>query len=628
MRIFVSYGRADRERVEPLAQALIARGHEVWWDRHLVGGSAFANEIEKRLADAERVLVAWSAASVGSDWVRDEAGVARDRGILVPVQLDVTPPPLGFKQYQTVDLSHWRGAADAPEMAALDAALGGAVTIPGPRAATPAHPRRWLPFAAGGALAAAVAAFFVLRPTATAADTQPHVALGKFETTTANLAPGFATQLGAETLSAFGTESRVAVSADDGRAGADTWRLSGAVAADDKGLNVIARLVDPASGVAVFTPRAEIETRYARAAARLLGAKLAAGVRCTLRAARARPSLGPQALIAWGKYCTDDTVGKFEDFVRFGAEDARRVTELAPNFAAAWGGLAAALSAKNDPGAAPAIEAAAKRALALDSNEAFGWGALANLAADRGDFVSADDLIQKGIAANPGDCACQADDRAKLLSHLGRVRDTLPLLERATALEPLRARYQVAVADAHAYIGDFADAERGLKAAGEQDPRLPVDVYRFEVAMWAKDYALAKTLAGADDDPLRPVRAALADAAARGDGAAMRRAAEALDQRFESLPGATRGPATALLQIGGRGDRALARIEAAVQKGERNSMILLYAPPMDAERRTNEFAAVAERLHLTDYWRRSGHHPDFCALANPPALCATLTRKG
>jgi TolB-like protein len=158
VRIFLSYGRADRERIEPLAAALSALGHEVWWDRQIVGGSAFAQEIEKRLAEADRIVVAWSAASIGSDWVRDEAAVGRDRGVLVPLQLDATPSPLGFRQYQTVDLSRWRGDADAPEIAALQAALGGDSLPPRPAPVRERRARRWLSYAAAGLAAVFLAA--------------------------------------------------------------------------------------------------------------------------------------------------------------------------------------------------------------------------------------------------------------------------------------------------------------------------------------------------------------------------------------------------------------------------------------------------------------------------------------
>lgn len=123
--IFISYARADRPRVVPLADALSARGYDVWWDALIEGGAGFAATIEAKLEAADAVIVMWSATSVASDWVRDEAAHARDRKRIVPVSLDGTEPPLGFRQYHSVDLSKWRGKADAPEMASVVAGIAG-----------------------------------------------------------------------------------------------------------------------------------------------------------------------------------------------------------------------------------------------------------------------------------------------------------------------------------------------------------------------------------------------------------------------------------------------------------------------------------------------------------------------
>lgn len=117
--MFISYARADRARVAPIADALTAHGHRLWWDALIDGGAAFAKTIETELGSADAVVVVWSAASVVSDWVRDEAAHARDRGKLVPVTLDGTPPPLGFGQYHAIDLSAWRGDPNAPQMDSL-----------------------------------------------------------------------------------------------------------------------------------------------------------------------------------------------------------------------------------------------------------------------------------------------------------------------------------------------------------------------------------------------------------------------------------------------------------------------------------------------------------------------------
>jgi len=107
-RVFLSYARADRGRVSELAAALERAGHEVWWDRRLTGGSEYGREIETALSEADVVVVAWSAAAAKSHWVRDEAAAGRDRNRLVPVSLDGTPPPLGFRQLHTIDVRAWK----------------------------------------------------------------------------------------------------------------------------------------------------------------------------------------------------------------------------------------------------------------------------------------------------------------------------------------------------------------------------------------------------------------------------------------------------------------------------------------------------------------------------------------
>lgn len=121
--LFLSYARADRERARRLATALETCGFELWWDVLIEGGARFAHSIDDALRRADAVLVLWSRASVGSDWVRDEAAVGRDRHRLVPLSLDGSEPPLGFRQYHAIDLGGWRGRASSPEITAVARAV-------------------------------------------------------------------------------------------------------------------------------------------------------------------------------------------------------------------------------------------------------------------------------------------------------------------------------------------------------------------------------------------------------------------------------------------------------------------------------------------------------------------------
>lgn len=107
--IFVSYQSSDRDRAERLAAAL---GREfphlsLFWDRTIRAGLKFDEVIDQALTQAACVIVLWSANSVKSDWVRDEAEEGRNRGVLVPVRIDDVKIPLGFRRLHTEDLIDW-----------------------------------------------------------------------------------------------------------------------------------------------------------------------------------------------------------------------------------------------------------------------------------------------------------------------------------------------------------------------------------------------------------------------------------------------------------------------------------------------------------------------------------------
>jgi TolB-like protein/Tfp pilus assembly protein PilF len=130
--IFLSYAHGDQAQAQRLAAALERGGYTVWWDALIEGGTRYAATIDEALEAADAVVVLWSRNSVGSDWVRDEAAQGRDRHRLVPLSLDGTHPPLGFRQIQVIDLSGWRGRADAPQLESVRRAIAAAMGQPVP----------------------------------------------------------------------------------------------------------------------------------------------------------------------------------------------------------------------------------------------------------------------------------------------------------------------------------------------------------------------------------------------------------------------------------------------------------------------------------------------------------------
>jgi TolB-like protein len=134
--VFLSYAHGDRVKAQELNAVLAERGYTVWWDGLIEGGAQFAKSIREALEAADAVIVLWSEKSIESDWVCDEAAQGRERHRLVPLSLDGSLPPLGFRQYQTIDLTNWRGRADAPQIDAIERAI--AIAIGQPMAAAPA----------------------------------------------------------------------------------------------------------------------------------------------------------------------------------------------------------------------------------------------------------------------------------------------------------------------------------------------------------------------------------------------------------------------------------------------------------------------------------------------------------
>ncbi|WP_265571069.1 TIR domain-containing protein [Sphingomicrobium nitratireducens] len=172
--IFLSYARADQPLVEKLAAALLEAGYSVWWDRHIQGGQEFSKDIEQAMEASKAVVVAWSASSVDSEWVRDEAAYGRDENKLVPIRIENTMPPLGFRQRQAIDFSGGRfeGEPLAELFAVLDAKIGGETHEAPP---APVHRKPVLLAAIAVAiLAALIASWWTVRE---GADASPVVAV-------------------------------------------------------------------------------------------------------------------------------------------------------------------------------------------------------------------------------------------------------------------------------------------------------------------------------------------------------------------------------------------------------------------------------------------------------------------
>lgn len=161
--IFISYKREDEARVAPIVEGLRGAGLSVWWDREISGGASWRQSISEQLDAARCVIVVWSEISAGplGEFVHDEAGRAKARGVLVPVRIDRISEPIGFGEVQSLDLVDWRGNPGDLRFKNLVAATRAVVAgEPRPRPMTPGRRARlWTAWVSGLGVAAAVLGF-------------------------------------------------------------------------------------------------------------------------------------------------------------------------------------------------------------------------------------------------------------------------------------------------------------------------------------------------------------------------------------------------------------------------------------------------------------------------------------
>lgn len=177
--IFISYAHEDQAFVRRIVSALEAEGFSVWWDHTIPPGKTWNTYIARGIEEARACIVVWSQHSAASKWVMEEATLANDGEKLLPVSIDGSPPPMGFRSMQSAQLQGWSGDKNNAQWQLLVHEARGVVGAAGDGGASvrpayrPPKPRRGAPVgfivgAAGTAIAIAVgiAAFVFLRPPA------------------------------------------------------------------------------------------------------------------------------------------------------------------------------------------------------------------------------------------------------------------------------------------------------------------------------------------------------------------------------------------------------------------------------------------------------------------------------
>src|SRR5580658_1518982 len=113
--IFISYSHKDTDFVRDLVKCVEAEGFSVWWDHTIPPGKTWDDVIARGIREAKACVIIWSPDSIISDWVKEEATLAKEGGKYLPIQVGTDQPPMGFRRIQAANLSQWKGNAQDPQ---------------------------------------------------------------------------------------------------------------------------------------------------------------------------------------------------------------------------------------------------------------------------------------------------------------------------------------------------------------------------------------------------------------------------------------------------------------------------------------------------------------------------------
>src|SRR3546814_15951887 len=72
-RVYLAHASEDKALARPLAEGLMARGIDVWYDNWEIGfGDSLRRKMEEGLGDCTHFVVLLTATSIGKAWVNEE----------------------------------------------------------------------------------------------------------------------------------------------------------------------------------------------------------------------------------------------------------------------------------------------------------------------------------------------------------------------------------------------------------------------------------------------------------------------------------------------------------------------------------------------------------------------------
>ena len=635
--VFLSYDRDDVGFARPIAAALEKSGHSVWWDQHIKGGAQYSKEIDRALKAADAVVVLWSERSVESAWVRDEAAAGRDSGRLVPATLDSIEPPLGFRQYQTIDLSRWSRRMTAARLAPLIDAI---VALPESELEADGQPppnremvkhrslaRIAIPAAVTLLIAATAASLITWQPWSS--DEATTVAIGPADASRASseLSQSLTVKLGSLATAKAGSMRLIGY---EDRSRQDPDLMLEASATDSGNATRASLVLKSARDRAILWSRdfeqpsvnlADLKQQIAFAAARVLG--------CALEGMQSEKRLKLESLKLYLNACSE--------LADLAGTDPRpvipmlvAVTEDEPGFAPAWARLLLAESeiislpfneAERDPRTENALRVHIDRARELNSNMAEAFLAESTLLPARS-FGAVIALVERASQEDPDNPAVLSH-RSTVFARVGRTKEGVQLAERAAELDPLSPAALHGYIAALAYSGRRDAAERELREAERLwSGTVALRGAQFRFHYRYGDPKLALAMEESDSSGGMPrlyLRTRIAPTREN-----VNQLIAQVRQRLDTMRNPSAGIGFTTLAYGAFGnDDELFRLLLNWYKPDDLGTIseVFFRPELQRFRHDPRFMQVAKIAGLLDYWRASGKWPDFCFEPNQPYDC-------
>jgi TolB-like protein len=664
--IFISYRRADQVWAQMLHAQLRAEGVEAWYDAQVGAGQDWRIATAKALEASQIFVLLFSAnAAQSSDIAKELAAATLEKKLIIPVRLEDIAPKGAFL-YELAS-RNWVNAFENTEEKLAELAKGLAhlvktgarneSVLPFDRSAGdyPAT-RKWRPkpvliAAAAIVMAAAAAALFWLTPRPAPAPAQPtaaRVAVLPFDTLSDGpQARHFADSLTDEIVTRLNSNRIQVVSREDAGTlrGSDrdhkvaelgvALLFDGTVEDDGKSVKVRVHLDDPVRHATLWSGSADSPADNSDQLQVSIASTIVAVLACSNRALEPAHGLTDPDLLSRYLHACDifvNGINSRQEIYELLAS-LREVAAKAPDFTPAhsdFAKFALYFSAILPPDEAAPLrregEKEAHKALALDPKSPDAYLALSWVLPPT-DWAERERLLRQGVAADP-DWPHTNGFLGKMLAEAGRLQDAAGYLQKAAA-----ANLQIDWRPENAWLqcgsGQFEPATSYLSGALKLKPK--------DISDWGRLRNCLKFARRWSD-----MRALVDDAASRPGSFT----AEALARDHTYLTALTTGNPADIAKArslastapGGAVPEAPAAIEAMSALGFLDDAFAVagrYTPggPMAADsaflffpltaplRRDPRFMQLAARFGMVDYWRSSGHWPDFCANPGLPYNC-------